>query len=355
MERDTDFFPSSVLSSTAHYRIAAIYVVLALSAFLLNSVVLLTFLVDRRLLTAGNLFIVSIAVADWLMATVANTLGGVTNVLQPTGKTAGCVFYAWITTVLGLGVMLHHSAIAIEKCRVLSLPFNSDSSSARVLAAIALLWCFSLIWSIFPLFGWSAYVPEGANTVCSIRWYSPISATNTSYVACLFIFFFFIPLLVIIASYAISYCNVRRMVRQAENMWGANAEATLATIANSVSLAKISGMMVAGFLLAWTPYAVVSLYSAVAGPQHIPALATIVPAMFAKSSTLYNPIIYFFAYKKFRESLWRSWKKLRGRNVVRPVWRERQVKFVKNRESNKVMQINLTLNFGSSTTSTIKK
>lgn len=306
------------LSSSAHYGVAAIYALLALPGFILNSVVLFTFFGNRSLLTTSNYFIVSIAAADWLMATVANPIGTVTNISQADGE-ANCKVYAWITTLLGLGTMLHHSAIAIDKCRTLRHPLRRNSSASRVVANIGLLWCCALLWSLFPLLGWSAYVPEGANTVCSIRWYSHSSVTNTSYVTCIFILFFFAPLLVIIISYSIAYWNVRRMAKQAKLRWGVNAAATLATIRKSVCLAKISAMMAAGFLVAWTPYAVMSLYSAVAGPEHMPAIVTIVPAMFAKSSSLYNPLIYFFAYKTFRQSFWKQWQKVQGRNIVRIV------------------------------------
>ena len=321
METDPDYYAAGSLSSSARYGIATIYILLAISGLLLNTMVLFTFFADRSLLTPGNLFIVSIAVADWLMAGVANPIG--VNVSQVSGK-IGCKVYAFISTLLGLGTMLHHSAIAIDKCRTLWHPMKPDFSPTRVVAVIVLLWCLALIWSLFPLLGWNAYVSEGANAVCSIRWHSPSSITNTSYVACMFIFFFFIPLLIIIISYTMAYWNVRRMVKQAEIIWGANAAATIAAIAKSVCLAKISAMMVTGFLVAWTPYAVVSLYSAVSGPEHIPTVATIVPAMFAKSSCLYNPLIHFFVYKKFRESLWMQWQKVRGRNVqlFQPAWND---------------------------------
>ncbi len=49
-------------------------------------------------------------------------------------------------------------------------------------------------------------------------------------------------------------------------------------------------VMIASFLLAWTPYAIVSLVVTF-GNSVSPSLA-IIPALIAKSSTCYNPIIY---------------------------------------------------------------
>lgn len=55
---------------------------------------------------------------------------------------------------------------------------------------------------------------------------------------------------------------------------------------------KLSVAVCIGFLAAWSPYAVVSMWAAFGPVDNIPPLAFAMPAMFAKSSTIYNPIIY---------------------------------------------------------------
>lgn len=55
---------------------------------------------------------------------------------------------------------------------------------------------------------------------------------------------------------------------------------------------KLSVAICIGFLAAWSPYAVVSMWAAFGPVDSIPPLAFAMPAMFAKSSTIYNPIIY---------------------------------------------------------------
>nr|QYF06554.1 ciliary opsin [Macrobiotus polonicus] len=54
-------------------------------------------------------------------------------------------------------------------------------------------------------------------------------------------------------------------------------------------------IMVAAFLFAWMPYAVVSLIVVFGGDALINPSAAAVPAIFAKSSIVYNPIIYVLA------------------------------------------------------------
>lgn len=51
-------------------------------------------------------------------------------------------------------------------------------------------------------------------------------------------------------------------------------------------------LICAGFLIAWIPYAVVSVWSAFGRPDSIPIQLSVVPTLLAKSAAMYNPIIY---------------------------------------------------------------
>lgn len=61
-----------------------------------------------------------------------------------------------------------------------------------------------------------------------------------------------------------------------------------------------------GFLTAWSPYAIVSMWAAFGNPAKVPPLAFALAAIFAKSSTLYNPIVYLVFKPNFRKSLCRD-------------------------------------------------
>lgn len=51
-------------------------------------------------------------------------------------------------------------------------------------------------------------------------------------------------------------------------------------------------LICAGFLTAWIPYAVVSVISAFGRPDSVPLAVSLLPTLLAKSSAVYNPIIY---------------------------------------------------------------
>ncbi|CAL4098967.1 unnamed protein product, partial [Meganyctiphanes norvegica] len=60
------------------------------------------------------------------------------------------------------------------------------------------------------------------------------------------------------------------------------------------------------FLTAWTPYAVISLIMAFGDHNYVTPGAAAVPAIFAKSSCMYNPIIYVGLNTQFRS----AWSRL---------------------------------------------
>lgn len=68
-------------------------------------------------------------------------------------------------------------------------------------------------------------------------------------------------------------------------------------------------MLCTAFLVAWMPYSIVSLWTAYGDPDQpipIPYLLCAIPVMLAKSSTAYNPIIYFLMIKRYRTFLFKT-------------------------------------------------
>lgn len=59
-----------------------------------------------------------------------------------------------------------------------------------------------------------------------------------------------------------------------------------------MKLTKVAMLICAGFLIAWIPYAVVSVVSAFGSPDSVPIPVSVIPTLLAKSSAMYNPIIY---------------------------------------------------------------
>jgi r-opsin len=67
-----------------------------------------------------------------------------------------------------------------------------------------------------------------------------------------------------------------------------------------IRVAKIAMMNITLWVAAWTPYAAICLQGAVGNQDKITPLVTILPALIAKSASIFNPIIYAISHPKYR-------------------------------------------------------
>ncbi|KAG7248166.1 hypothetical protein CRUP_002269 [Coryphaenoides rupestris] len=166
-----------------------------------------------------------------------------------------------------------------------------------------------MVFAVGPLSGWGQYGAEPYGTACCIDWMGPSqSSAAMSYIVCLFVFCYIVPCTVIFLSYTFILTTVRGS-RQAvqQHMSPQNKIANAQTL-----IVKLSVAVCIGFLTAWSPYAIVSMWAAFGEPEKVPPMAFALAAMFAKSSTLYNPIVYLVFKPNFRKFLCRDVALFRG-------------------------------------------
>ena len=75
-------------------------------------------------------------------------------------------------------------------------------------AAAAYTWSFAIVQSLLPLVGFSSYVHEGPGFWCSIEWEDD-SVSGDGYVFFIFFTSYFLPLGIIVFSYAMVYSKVK--------------------------------------------------------------------------------------------------------------------------------------------------
>ena len=229
-------------------------------------------------------------------------------------------------------------------------PLNSPSSSSarshfsgnkfsfcHAGLLVAMVWCYAGVFAVGPLSGWGEYGPEPYGTACCINWHAPSQSTAAmTYIICLFFFCYIVPCTVIFLSYTFILLTVRGS-RQAvqqhmspqNKITNAHALIIKVTACCILSLSnlftsthvlyminihsvcvvvsfQLSVAVCIGFLTAWSPYAVVSMWAGFGNPASVPPMAFALAAIFAKSSTLYNPIVYLVFKPNFRKSLCRD-------------------------------------------------
>lgn len=66
---------------------------------------------------------------------------------------------------------------------------------------------------------------------------------------------------------------------------------------------QIAVLISVGFVGSWAPYGIVSLWSIYQPGDSIPPEVSMLPCLFAKTSTVYNPLIYYIFSKTFKQEV----------------------------------------------------
>ncbi|XP_013884172.1 green-sensitive opsin-3-like [Austrofundulus limnaeus] len=204
------------------------------------------------------------------------------------GETA-CSIYAFCGMLFGLCSLTTLTLLSMVCFMKVCYPlYGNQFKSLHGQLLIACAWVYALLFACSPLVHWGKYGPEPYGTACCIDWRQSNRHTSTrSYAAALFVFCYILPCCLIVASHTgilVTVQTSRKTMAQ---------HASKQTQKNNIQriIVKLSVGVCIGFFAAWSPYAVISMWAAFGQVENIPPLAFAVPAVFAKSSTIYNPII----------------------------------------------------------------
>ncbi|XP_064411402.1 opsin-5-like [Latimeria chalumnae] len=169
--------------------------------------------------------------------------------------------------------------------------------NGSVAFSLLLIWIAALFWSGAPLLGWGSYTDRMYGT-CEIDWTkASFSTIYKSYIISIFICCFFLPVSVMV----FSYISIIKTVKTSHTLTGIG-DLTDRQRRMEKGVTRVSIMICTAFIIAWSPYAVISMWSA-CGFQ-VPNLTGILASLFAKSASFYNPIIYFGMSAKFRRDIY---------------------------------------------------
>ncbi|XP_051916619.1 pinopsin-like [Hippocampus zosterae] len=262
-----------------------------------NGLVLGVSLRNPGLLRPVNLLVVGLAASDLMIGLCGSLVVTVTNYRGSffLGR-AACVFQGFAVNYFGLVSLCTLTLLSYERYKAVCEPrVGRRLSMRRSAAGLACVWLFCLFWATAPLLGWSGYGPEGVRTSCSLAW-EERSWSNYSYLILYTLTCFLFPVAVIVYCYSRALAALRQLNKSVEPQGGRclRQETRRAT--------KMVLAMIAAFLACWLPYTALSLAVVLRPRLAIPPLLATMPMYFAKTSPVYNPVIYFLSNKQFRDA-----------------------------------------------------
>ncbi|KAL8610871.1 hypothetical protein ACOMHN_056726 [Nucella lapillus] len=266
------------------------------SAIVMNSFVIWSFVVRRKTIVSVDYYILTLAISDLSSPVFAYPLAMISTFSHRWifGDT-GCLVNGFLGFFFGIVDIFILSVLSFTRYLCVCHPMAfSRLTRAKVLASLAGAVLMSALWAVLPLLGWGSYGVEPFGTSCTLQWSTP----DRAYVTSVFLSCLVLPLLVMSKSYGSILYDTQSASRRLRK-YNKDQPKTYRRAKHEMRLIKITILMTACFLLAWLPYAIVSMMSAYVPGMEVTGPSSIVPTLLAKTSHLSNPVIYFTMNSRF--------------------------------------------------------
>ncbi|XP_055042864.2 opsin 8, group member b [Misgurnus anguillicaudatus] len=215
------------------------------------------------------------------------------------GGDVTCIYYGLMGFFFGAASMMTLTIMAVVRF-VVSLTLQSPNEKiskrkARIL--VAGTWLYALLWALFPLMGWGKYGPEPFGLSCTLAW-RDMKEHSPSFVITIFLMNLVSPAIIIISCYSAIAVKLYVTYKSMENT---NRLPNMIKMQRRLMVIAI--LISVGFIGCWAPYGIVSLWSIFRTSDSIPVEVTMLPCLFAKTSTVYNPFIYYIFSKTFKQEV----------------------------------------------------
>ncbi|XP_029983766.1 opsin 8, group member b [Sphaeramia orbicularis] len=211
-----------------------------------------------------------------------------------------CVYYGLAGFFFGVASIMNLTILAIVRFIV---SFNMQSpkekiSWKKVKLLCLWIWLYALLWALLPILGWGRYGPEPFGLSCSLAW-GNMKQEAFSLVISMFVFNLLAPSVIIISCYF--GITIKLYVTYKKSANSSNGLPNIIKLHRRLLIIAI--LVSIGFIGCWTPYALVSLWSVFNDSSTIPPEVSLLPCLFAKSSTVYNPMIYYLFSNNFKREV----------------------------------------------------
>ncbi|XP_045214932.2 melanopsin-B-like [Mercenaria mercenaria] len=278
-----------------------------------NITVLALFVRYKSLRSVSNIFVINLTIADLMMCLCLPVLindyfrGHAENDIV-------CKINTFLGAFTGFLSIWSLVCLAFDRCIVISrsLPVRHSSDKAIATYIIISIWFCCLLAAAVPFFGYGRYVLEGQTTSCEKKDNFTVSFSNMFYNIMIQILFFFIPVCCITSCYICIFITVRnhetiyfktRKSGQYNEVSFRRMRKSRKLEQNEMKTARAGIILISVFCLSWVPFSIVSWIGLFGNRDTLTPIAVALPSIFAKISTILNPLLYALLLPSFRAKL----------------------------------------------------
>lgn len=246
-----------------------------------NALVILAFKRNTKIRTVTNYFVVSLAVADILVALVSMPIWAAYLMSGVELKQGLLKVWTFMDILCGVASIINLTAISIERYFCISYPlsYHTTMTSLKAITTIIIIWIFSIIMSSLKIILWTLPPPKYELMVV---------------ISC-----FFVPLIIMCTTYRFIFKTARFQARQIALMINGNVKNFL--LASEMRAAKTLAVVMGAFVISWGPFFIINIVYGFC-PRCVTPESVVVAKWMHYSNSVFNPIVYACMNKEFRKA-----------------------------------------------------
>ncbi|KTG43825.1 hypothetical protein cypCar_00023372 [Cyprinus carpio] len=289
--------PSILASINLAYMIAEL--VIALLSTVGNVLVCVAVGLNRKLQTVTNYFLVSLAVADICVGSLAIPCAIMTDLGIPRHNLYLCLLMLSVLIMLTQSSIFSLLAVAIERYIAIFMPFQYHRlmTPRNAVLVLCFTWTLAFLIGLVPLMGWHKPPPESG--YCFF-----VLVVDMTYMV-YFNFFACVltPLVVMFLIYAQIFVTVKRQMRRiaAERGGAANTEGA-AKMKKEMKMATSLFLVLFLFTACWIPLHIINCFLLLCPSCPVPLPLLLTAIILSHANSAVNPFLYAYKMKTFRNA-----------------------------------------------------
>ena len=286
---------------------------LSIFTLLGNSLVCLAVWRFRNLRNLTNYLVCSLAAADLLVPILRIIC---LNISVYAGEWVFGKAWCHVSSMFGVllcgASILHLCAISIERLIAIKWPLSYDLkvTPKRIVILLIYIWLQSLVLAIFPALGLAEHRFNPVMSECEINWLKHPTLTIL-----LLVFYFFLPVTIMIVAYVIIFKEVRRNCRRISAIECAANQGASNVLKREMKAVKTLAVVVGVFFIMWMPYFVTTTIRAFGGDSAIPGALQRTVITLAYGNSCCNFVIYALMNSQLRNAFCQVLSGFRGRDA----------------------------------------